>query len=127
MTTEENSVESVETDSQDGAAKRRTKSKSFASILQYGSNMSSGILKHVEALSPKGLTDAVSQQIEALVGECKQMDNEQEIFKGELKEKTSKLHDKVQELLDLLGLTSAIVKRVMPRERWVDFGITAKK
>jgi hypothetical protein len=114
-------------DSQDVAAKPRTKSKSFASILKYGGNMSSGILKHVETLSPKGLTEASSQQIEALVEECKQMDNEQEIFKGELKEKTSKLHAKVQELLDALGLSSAIVKRVMPRERWVDFGISAKK
>jgi len=116
-----------ETDTQEPVVKARTKSKSFATILKSGDNMSSGIVEHSEILSPKGLNDAYVEALNTLIGECRVIDNEQEILKGQLKEKTTALQDKAKELRDALGYCGAIVKRVMPQIRWVDFGITAKK
>lgn len=121
-------VETVnETDNQEPVVKSRTKSKSFATILKSGDNMSSGIVEHSETLSPKGLNEAYVEALNTLINDCRTIDNEQEILKGQLKEKTTALQDKAKELRDVLGYSGAIVKRVMPKIRWVDFGITAKR
>jgi hypothetical protein len=107
--------------------KSRRKSNSFASYLKRGTNMASGILEHVEALSPRGLNQESSTHLGALVEELKTLDNDQEILKGRLKDKTVLLQEKLAELKSLLKTNGLIIKAAIPQQRWVDFGMTAKR
>jgi hypothetical protein len=107
--------------------RRRRFSYSLAASLKRGDHMISGIVEHTEILLPKGLTDAYVQDFTALMAEIRTLDNEQEILKGQLKERTSLIRTRTKLLLETLGYSGAIVKRVIPKDRWVDFGIRAKQ
>lgn len=89
--------------------------------------MISGINEHQQTLTANGINELSPQAIETLIGECKVIENDQEILKGKLKEKTQALEKKVGELKDLFSKYRLIIKAVIPQENWVAFGISAKK
>jgi hypothetical protein len=126
MTDIQNSTTINNVETPEEVPKKRRGSDSFASIMQRGVDMASGISEHLSTLSPK-LDETTVERINTLVGDSKGLNAQQEILKGQLKEKTSEVNGKVKELKDLLSECQMIVKAVMPQERWVDFGIGAKK
>ena len=89
--------------------------------------MASGINAHLETLTPRGVNQETIQRFNKLVADCQQLDNEQEILKGQLKEKTTVLRENSRQLKELLSECVLIVKAVVTQERWVDFGIGAKR
>jgi hypothetical protein len=107
--------------------KTRKRSNSFANLLKKGTNMASGISAHLDTLNPRGITEETAQRFGKLVEDSSQLDNDQEILKGQLKEKTASLRKNTKELRELLTQCTLIVKAVVPQERWVDFGIAAKR
>ena len=115
------------TTTQGSEPKPKRVSFSLANKLKRGDNMSAGLVEHSEILTPKGLNEAYVEGLNTLLRECRTMDEEQQILKGQLREKTSALQAKAKELNDALGYCGVVVKRVMPKERWVDFGITSKR
>jgi hypothetical protein len=107
--------------------KTRRRSNSFANLLKKGTNMASGISAHLEVLNPRGINEETAQRFSKLVEDSSKLDNDQEILKGQLKEKTASLRENTKELRELLSQCTLIIKAVVPQERWVDFGIAAKK
>jgi len=107
--------------------KTRRRSNSFANLLKKGTNMASGISAHLEVLNPRGINEETAQRFGKLVEDSSKLDNDQEILKGQLKEKTASLRENTKELRELLSQCTLIIKAVVPQERWVDFGIAAKK
>ncbi len=107
--------------------KLRRRSNSFANLLKKGTNMASGISTHLEVLNPRGINEETAQRFSKLVEDSSKLDNDQETLKGQLKEKTASLIENTRELRDLLSQCTLIIKAVVPQERWVDFGISAKK
>jgi hypothetical protein len=107
--------------------KPRRRSNSFSDLLKKGTNMASGISTHLEALTPRGINEETVQLFTKLVEDSSKLDNDQEILKGQLKEKTASLRKNTKELRELLSQCTLIIKAVIPQERWVDFGISAKK
>ncbi len=89
--------------------------------------MIAGINDNIQTLSTNGVNDATVETINTLVGQAKTIENDQEILKGKLKEKTLELDNKVAELKDVLSKTRLIIKAVLPQKRWVAFGISATK
>lgn len=124
-TTEETTNKTKPTE--ETGTQKRTRSNSFANLLQKGTNMASGIGAHLETLSPRGINEETIQELDRLVETSTTMDNDQEILKGQLKEKTASLRENTGQLKQLLSECTLIVKAVVQQERWVDFGITAKK
>jgi len=107
--------------------KPRRKSNSFANLLKKGTNMASGISTHLEILNPRGINEETVQRFSKLVEDSSKLDNDQEILKGQLKEKTASLRENTKQLRELLSQCTLIIKAVVPQERWVDFGIAAKR
>lgn len=105
----------------------RRLSYSLANMLKRGDHMISGMSEHSEILIPKGLTEAYAQDFSVLMTEIRNLDNAQEILKGQLKEQTTVIQGRVKQLRDTLSYCAVIVKRVMPKDRWVDFGIRSKR
>ncbi len=119
--------ELTDTNSKETSPKPRRKSRAFATKLKRGNNMCSGIGEHLETLSPKGLSNKTIREIERLVKNCEKLHSQREILKGELKTKTAELNEETEKLDKALGFYGMIIKAVIPKVRWVDFGITAKR
>jgi hypothetical protein len=126
MPTEEETNGTTTNDDETEARPRR-RSNSFANLLKKGTNMASGIGTHLEVLNPRGVNEETAQRLSKLVEDSSQLDNDQEILKGQLKEKTASLRESTKELRELLSQCTLIIKAVVPQERWVDFGISAKR
>jgi len=107
--------------------KTRTRPNTFAQTIKLSNNMVAGINDNIQTLSTNGVNDATVETINTLVGQAKTIENDQEILKGKLKEKTLELDDKVAELKDVLSKTRLIIKAVLPQKRWVALGISATK
>ncbi len=107
--------------------KTRTRPNTFAQTIKLSNNMIAGINDNIQTLSTNGVNDATVETINTLVGQAKTIENDQEILKGKLKEKTLELDNKVAELKDVLSKTRLIIKAVLPQKRWVAFGISATK
>ncbi len=95
--------------------KTRRRPNTFAQTIKRAGNMISGITEHMQTLSPHGLNDATIQTINTLMTEAKTLENEQEILKGKLKEKTLALNNKVEELKDVLSKNRLIIKFVQDK------------
>jgi len=89
--------------------------------------MVAGIQEYLQALSTNGVNDTTIQTINTLVEQARTIENDQEILKGKLKEKTLELDNKVAELKDVLSKNRSIIKAVVPQKSWVGFGISATK
>ncbi len=107
--------------------KPRKRSNSFASLLQKASNMANGITTHLELLNPRGLNQELSQKILILVEETRKLDSEQKVLRGQVKEKTTKVQENSDAIRDILSECTLMVKAVVSQDRWVDFGIFAKR
>ncbi len=107
--------------------KTKTSSKSEAAIMQKCANMISGIREHAETLTTVGLTPETVTALEGIIAEYHTKNGEQEIMKGKLKEKTAEVNGQVKLLREQLKQCSKIIKVFIQQERWVDFGIGAKK
>ena len=125
MPTDEEKKDTTNDDEQE--VKPRRRSNSFANLLKKGTNMASGISIHLEVLNPRGINEETAQRFSKLVEENSKLDNDQETLKGQLKEKTVSLIENTKKLRELLSQCTLIIKAVVPQERWVDFGISAKK
>jgi hypothetical protein len=104
----------------------RKRSRTLGTLLRNTDNMISAIQEHMATLSPK-FDDSHIQALNGLIGDINTLDNDQEILKGKLKEKTAELEGKVQQLKGVIGQYAMIIKAVIPQKRWVDFGISAKR
>ncbi|MGD2093036.1 MAG: hypothetical protein PVH61_43140 [Candidatus Aminicenantes bacterium] len=126
MPTDEETTNKAATNEETESRSRR-RSNSFADLLKKGINMASGISTHLDVLNPRGINEETAQRFNKLVDDSSKLDNDQEILKGQLKEKTAALRENTKELRDLLSQCTLIIKAVVPQERWVDFGISAKR
>ncbi|MCP4158247.1 MAG: hypothetical protein GY757_61675 [bacterium] len=106
---------------------KKRESNSFASTLKKAANMSAAIAEHQVELAARGLNETNLEYLNTILAGCQSLDGEQEILKGTLKAKTAELGVKVSELKKCFSQYSKIIKAIMPQERWVDFGITAKQ
>jgi len=107
--------------------KRRKRSNSYAQWIKRAHNMISGITEHQQALSANGVNDLTAQAIDTIITDCRTIENQQEIMKGKLHEQTQQLDIKLGVLKDTLSKYTLIIKATIPRKRWIDFGIEAKR
>jgi len=127
QTSSDAATNSVKTVTETGPKKTRTRPNTFAQTIKLANNMVAGIQEYLQALSTNGVNDTTIQTINTLVEQARTIENDQEILKGKLKEKTLELDNKVAELKDVLSKNRSIIKAVVPQKSWVGFGISATK
>ncbi len=108
-------------------SKPKGRPRTFAATLQQGNEMASGIAAHQVLLATRGLDDVYGTGFSTLVATCVTLDGEQEILKGQLKEKTVELNANMKELRKQIKQNSLIIKATIPQHRWVDFGMSATR
>ncbi|MDR1602454.1 MAG: hypothetical protein LBS42_08510 [Tannerella sp.] len=101
--------------------------KAFSKTVSDGKVMASGIRANANVLSKRGLDEAYAKGLDAQADRVLELNNEQELLKGKLKEKTAELTVLVGELEKNTVNAAKIIKVDMPKEAWKEFGITAKR
>jgi hypothetical protein len=101
--------------------------KRFSKVVSDGKVMASGIRANQSVVGKHGLDEAYAKDLDTKADRVLELNNEQEMLKGKLKEKTAELNTLVSELGKNTVNASKIVKIDMPKEAWKEFGITAKQ
>jgi hypothetical protein len=103
------------------------KNTSYADEIAATKVMLSGLKSHTDQLTKHGIDDAFITDLEANYSQAMTEDNEQEAYKARLKEKTSDLGRTISQMQKKRSHAKKIVKLVMPKETWKEFGIGDKK
>ncbi|NLW47005.1 MAG: hypothetical protein GXY86_06680 [Firmicutes bacterium] len=103
------------------------KNTSYADEIATTKVMLSGLKSHTEKLTKHGIDDVFIADLEVNYGQAMTEDNEQEAYKARLKEKTSDLGKTISRMQKKRSHAKKIVKLVMPKESWKEFGIDDKK
>ena len=80
-----------------------------------------------ETLASKGGDEAFVTKLRDTVTAAGDLNKEQEKLKAMLRETTARLNEKMKELQRLVWEARNYVKMALSQERWVEFGITAKR
>jgi hypothetical protein len=101
--------------------------KSFSKSVTDAKVMASGIRANRNVLVKRGIDEAYADELDRIADDVLQLNNEQEILKAKLREKTEALNTRIDELNLKNGSASKIVKIDFPKSAWKEFGVTAKK
>jgi hypothetical protein len=96
----------------------------FSKVVADSKVMASGIRANSSVLVKHGIDEVCANDLETRAGRILELSREQEILKGNLKQKTAELNALVGELDKCVANTKKIVKIDMPKEAWKEFGIT---
>ncbi|UCH94928.1 MAG: hypothetical protein JSV88_32390 [Candidatus Aminicenantes bacterium] len=101
-----------------------TKTKrSFAEILNAADVMEAGISKYLDKLTRRGIDEAFVENFKKLKDNLRELNNEQESLKAQLKKKTDVLNQEFDELSNRLSECKKLVKLDIEQELWKEFGI----
>ena len=103
--------------------------KSFADTLATATQMLAALSTNAAEVSPRGADTAFVEKGQQLLTTLKTLDTEQEALKAELKLKTAALEETQSELKAWQSEAVSTVKLAYrsQKQKWVEFGITAKK
>lgn len=87
--------------------------------------MISGMKKDADKLAVRGVDEAYIIEYQELVNEVEELNNRQEVLKGELKSITALLNKKTDQMEKKRSNTTKLVKMTIDQSEWVEYGITA--
>jgi len=99
----------------------------YAEKLSMAEVMISGLRKHLDKLSRRGIDEAFIESIDTLKKDAAALNNEQESLKAQLKSKTDDLNKTIKELVKKVSEGKKIVKLDIDPELWKEFGIEDKQ
>ena len=101
--------------------------RNFADQISKGQVMLSGLKNNVEKLTRRGIDEGFNTQYETDLRAAIDLNNEQEQLKAALKLKTAALNEKMLAIEKSTSEATKVVKMDIPKEQWLEFGITASK
>jgi hypothetical protein len=101
--------------------------RNFADQISKGEVLLSGLKNNVEKLSRRGIDEVFNTQYETDLRAAIALNNEQEQLKAALKLKTAALEEKMLSVEKSSSEATKVVKMNIPKEQWVEFGITSSK
>jgi type II restriction/modification system DNA methylase subunit YeeA len=99
----------------------------YAEKLSAAEVMISGLRKHLDKLSRRGIDEAFVESIDSLKKDAAALNNEQESLKARLNSKTDDLNKTLKELVKKVSESKKIVKLDIDSELWKEFGIEDKR
>ncbi len=99
----------------------------YAEKLSTAEVMISGLRKHLDKLSRRGIDETFIENIDTLKKDAVALNNEQESLKAQLKSKTDALNKTLSKLVKKVSEGRKIVKIDIDSELWKEFGIEDKR
>ena len=106
---------------------KKKQSRGFNARIGDAELLAEAMLANSETLTPGGGGEEFVNEFKALISEIKQLNQEQEKYKGDLKKCTENIQAKMKDLNRFERKGRRIVKNEIPPKRWVEFGITATR
>ena len=101
--------------------------QTYAETVNTNKVKAAAIRAHQVELSPRGIDEAFATEMENLVTSIETLNSEQEALKAVQKSKTAELNAALKILKGKSSEADKVIKMVLPKERWIEFGITAKR
>ncbi len=101
--------------------------KSYADVISLTEVMLNGLRNNLETVTKRGIDEVFINQLSEARSTAITMNNKQEELKADLKDQTSMLQEKMDEIYSQLSEAKKVVKLAIPQERWVEFGIQDKR
>jgi hypothetical protein len=124
---EEQNDKVITNDQEVEKTKRRRKSRALNVRLGEVDLLAHAMDVNQESLTPKGADEAFTAKFREIVTAAGDLSKEQEKHKALQKEATAKLREKLQEMDRMACQARNYVKMAMSKERWIEFGILAKR
>ncbi|MCP5105334.1 MAG: hypothetical protein GY950_18240 [bacterium] len=105
--------------------KRRKPSKGFNTQIGEAELLAESMGANQERFAPNGGGEDYVNQLKAVIGEAKTINQDQEKYKADMKDATTQLKLKMKDVHRLVRKGRRIVKNEVEQERWVEFGIKA--
>lgn len=100
---------------------------SYAENIKNAEVMTAGLTNNATQVAKSGIDKNFISTMQADVKKAIELNNEQERLKADLKVKTAELDAQMKTLNDEVSLARKKIKIDFPQERWVEFGIEAKR
>ena len=100
---------------------------SFADLMSDSKVMLRGLQKNADSVATRGIDAEFITNMQNTMNDTEQLNGEQEALKASLKAKTAELDNRVDELKDMMSEARKVVKLAIKQEKWVEFGIKAKR
>lgn len=104
-----------------------SQSNSFAIQMSAARTMQIALGKNLLALAKRGMNEEFIIALRETIIIVNGLNSEQERLKGELKVTTSELDAVKKQLKTKVSEAVKVVKLELPKERWIEFGITGRK
>ncbi len=101
--------------------------KNYADVISQTEVMINALKNNLEVVAKRGLDQEFINQFSEVRNEAISLNNRQEQLKAELKNQTSMLNDKMDEVYSKLSESKKVVKLAVPQEKWVEFGMQDKR
>lgn len=103
------------------------KSNSYAAQITTAQTMKAALQTNLGTLEKRGMTSEFIETLDETLVEVVDLNSKQERLKGELKSITASLEVAKTQLHVQMVEAVKVVKLEMPKERWIEFGITSKR
>jgi molybdopterin converting factor small subunit len=121
--TDQTAQEADQTEPVDEKSPHRRRPRSFNERVGEAELLVDAMEKNMEELSARGGSEEFVNQLKAAIQEVKTINSDQEKAKATMKDLTSNVNRKLDDLDKLVSDGRKIVKMVINQERWVGFGI----
>jgi len=100
---------------------------SYAEVVSNSKLKAGAVRAHQAELTARGLDEAYSTAFEAGISDTESKNTQQEAKKADLKAATTAVLEALDKLRAKNSEIDKLVKLTLPKDTWVEFGITAKR
>ena len=101
--------------------------KSYAEKISSAQVMLGGLNKHLNELTQRGMSQEFISKLMGNTEKAVTQNIEQEKLKADLRTATASLNNTVSQIDLAMSEATKVVKLAIPKEQWIEFGITAKR
>jgi hypothetical protein len=101
----------------------RQRRRSFGDRLLEAELLAAGIANHLETLTANGVRPDILESLQAVVQATKSVNEEQEKYKGDLRDCTTRLQEAVKDMNRVVREGQQYVKWHIPQALWLEFGM----
>ena len=101
--------------------------KTYAESINLTTVLVSGLKANSERVSKRGISTDFVSNLETNLNDVKNLNNEQETLKANLKSKTDSLNKKMDDMNALVDEAKKVVKLEFDKTQWKEFGIEDKR
>ena len=101
--------------------------KTYAESINLATVLTSGLKANADRVSKRGITSDFVSNLETSLNDAKNLNNEQETLKANLKTKTDQLNQKMDVMNGFVDEGKKVVKLEFDQTQWKEFGILDKR